>query len=105
LTISSSIPLNTKFSNGDLTASKNVINMENPVSPTKRRQSLTIYSNISNSINSNNESINIEDKENYYTMIIQELQASLEKERKKYQEEMKKSKEQLDILQNQVSMS
>ncbi|KAG4091160.1 kinesin-domain-containing protein [Neocallimastix lanati (nom. inval.)] len=95
--------INTNTNN--INTSKNVINMENPVSPTKRRQSLTIYSNISNSINSNNESINIEDKENYYTMIIQELQASLEKERKKYQEEMKKSKEQLDILQNQVSMS
>jgi len=64
---------------------------QNPTSPTKRHNSSTPYSNAgaaSNGKTHSNESIN-KDKENYYTMIIQELQDSLEEEKKKHQEEMK----------------
>jgi len=94
LNVSSTNSSNTSSSNGGLGKStKNEINVQNPTSPTKRHQSSTIYNNNNNNKHNNsnplnNESINNMDKENYYTMIIQELQASLEEERKRHQKEM-----------------
>ncbi|KAL6602395.1 kinesin-domain-containing protein [Neocallimastix californiae] len=111
LNVSSTNSSNTSSSNGGLGKStKNEINVQNPTSPTKRHQSSTIYNNNNNNKHNNsnplnNESINNMDKENYYTMIIQELQASLEEERKRHQKEMEIAKEQMNLLQDRDNQS
>jgi len=65
--------------------------MQNPTSPTRRNNASSMYRN-SGSTNTDNPSrteIVSKDKEDYYTKIIEELQANLEEEKKKHNEEIK----------------
>jgi len=76
------------------TASSSSLNkndhMQNPTSPTRRNNTSSIYRNSdASTVSPSRTEVVNKDKEDYYTKIIQELQANLEEEKKKHNEEIK----------------